>query len=96
LSISTSKPTAGVLPGRRSIFRQIEVASANGKTHSLACREEKITEETFYCWRKEYGGMKTDQAKRLKELEQENSKPKRLVAQTPALLRCGESERNLQ
>ncbi len=64
-----------------NILRQIEVASANGKTHPLACREAGITEQTFYRWRKEYGGMKTDQAKRLKELEQENSKLKRLVAE---------------
>src|ERR1017187_7587963 len=59
-----------------NILRQIEVASANGKTHPLACREAGITEQTYYRWRKEYGGMKTDQAKRLKELEQENAKLK--------------------
>ena len=52
---------------------------ANGKTHQVACQETGITEQTYYCWRKEYGGLKVDQAKRLKELEQENSKLKRLV-----------------
>ena len=44
-------------------------------------QEGGVSEQTFYRWRKEYGGMKTDQAKRLKELEQENSKLKRLVAE---------------
>lgn len=64
-----------------NILRQIEVAVANGKTHPVASREAGITEQTYYRWRKEYGGMKVDQAKRLKELEQENSKLKRLVAE---------------
>ena len=64
-----------------NILRQIEVASANGKTHPLACREAGITEQTFYRWRKEYGGLKLNQAKRLKELEKENTKLKRLVAE---------------
>ena len=64
-----------------NILRQIEVGIANGKTHPVACREAGITEQTYYRWRKEYGGLKVDQAKRLKELEQENSKLKRLVAE---------------
>jgi transposase-like protein len=64
-----------------NILRQIEVAVANGKTHPIASREAGITEQTYYRWRKEYGGLKVDQAKRLKELEQENSKLKRLVAE---------------
>jgi putative transposase len=64
-----------------NIPRQIEVAVANGKTHPIASREAGITEQTHYRWRKEYGGMKVDQAKRLKELEHENSKLKRLVAE---------------
>ena len=51
------------------------------KMTPLACKEAGITEETFYRWRKEYGGLKVDQAKRLKELEQENGKLKRLVAE---------------
>lgn len=54
---------------------------ANGKTAPLACKEAAITEQTFYRWRKEYGGLKVDQAKRLKDLEQENGKLKRLVAE---------------
>jgi len=64
-----------------NLLRQIEVGIANGKTTPTACRESGITEQTFYRWRKEYGGLKVDQAKRLKELEQENSKLKRLVAE---------------
>jgi putative transposase len=63
------------------VLRQIEVGIANGKTHPVACREAGITEQTYYRWRKEYGGLKVDQAKRLKELEQENGKLKRLVAE---------------
>ena len=63
-----------------NLLRQIEVAVGNGKTTPFACREGGITEQTYYRWRKEYGGLQVDQAKRPKELEQENSKLKRLVA----------------
>ena len=51
-----------------SLLRQIEVAVANGKTTPVACREYGITEQTYYRWRKEYGGLQVDQARRLKEL----------------------------
>jgi transposase-like protein len=64
-----------------SLLRQIEVAVAQGKTTTQACKGAAITEQTYYRWRKEYGGLKVDQAKRLKELESENSKLKRLVAE---------------
>lgn len=64
-----------------NVLRQIEVAIANGKSTPLACKEAGIIEQTYYRWRKEYGGLKVDQAKRLKELEQENGKLKRLVAE---------------
>jgi len=63
------------------MLRQIEVGIANGKTTPQACKEAEITIQTFYRWRKEYGGLKMDQAKRLKELEKENGKLKRLVAE---------------
>ena len=63
------------------LLRQIEVEMANGKTTAQACKEAEITIQTFYRWRKEFGGLKLDQAKRLKELERENSKLKRLVAE---------------
>jgi len=52
----------------------------NGKTTAQACKEAEIVEQTYFRWRKEYGGLQIDQAKRLKELEQENGKLKRLVA----------------
>jgi putative transposase len=64
-----------------NLLRQIEVAIANGKTTPQACKEAQITAQTYYRWRKEYGGLKLDQAKRLKELEKENAKLKRLVAE---------------
>jgi putative transposase len=63
-----------------NLLRQIEVGVANGKTTVQACKEASITEQTYYRWRKEYGGLQVDQAKRLKELEAENAKLKRLVA----------------
>jgi len=63
-----------------NLLRQVEVAIANGKTTSLACKEAEITEQIYYRWRKEYGGLQVDQAKRLKELESENAKLKRLVS----------------
>ena len=63
-----------------NLLRQIEVAVANGKTTAQACKEAGIVEQTYFRWRKEYGGLQIDQAKRLKELEQENAKLKRLVA----------------
>ena len=63
------------------LLRQIEVGTANGKTSAVAYKEAGIAEQTYYRWRKEYGGLKVDQAKRLKALEQENGKLKRLVAE---------------
>jgi transposase-like protein len=64
-----------------NLLRQVEVAVANGKTTPQACKEAGMVEQTYYRWRKEYGGLKVDQARRLKELEQENSKLKRLVSE---------------
>jgi len=64
-----------------NLLRKIEVEIANGKTTPQACRNAQITAQTYYRWRKEYGGLKLDQAKRLKELEKENSRLKRLVAE---------------
>ena len=61
--------------------RQVEVELANGKSTPQACKEAEITAQTYYRWRKEFGGLKLDQAKRLKELERENAKLKRLVAE---------------
>ena len=64
-----------------NLLRQVEVEIANGKTTPQACRDAQITAQTYYRWRKEFGGLKLDQAKRLKELEKENSRLKRLVAE---------------
>ena len=51
-----------------NLLRQIEVAVANGKTTPQACKEAGIVEQTYFRWRKEYGGLRVDQARRLKEL----------------------------
>ena len=64
-----------------ALLRQIEVEIANGKTTPQACRDAQITVQTYYRWRKEFGGLKLGQAKRLKQLERENAKLKRLVAE---------------
>ena len=64
-----------------TIVRQIEVAVGNGKSTPQACKHAEITVQTYYRWRKEYGGLKVEQAKRLKELEKENGRLKRLVAE---------------
>lgn len=64
-----------------TLLRQIEVGIGNGKTTPQACKEAAITVQTFYRWRKEYGGLKLDQARRMKELEKENLRLRRLVAE---------------
>ncbi len=61
-------------------LRQAEVEIAGGATISQAARKIGITDQTYYRWRTEYGGMRVDQAKRLKELESENAQLKKLVA----------------
>ena len=62
-------------------LRQAEVMLAQGRELDLVLREIGATRNTYYRWRKEYGGMKLDQAKRLKELESENARLKRAVAE---------------
>ncbi len=61
-------------------LRAAEVELAKGQPITAVCRKLEITEQTYYRWRKEYGGLRVDQAKRLKELERENSRLKRLLA----------------
>ena len=61
-------------------LRQAEVLQGQGRTVSEACRELAISEQTYYRWKKEYGTLKLDQAKRLRELENENARLKKLVA----------------
>jgi transposase-like protein len=63
-----------------SILRQVEVEQSKGKSVEEACREAQVAPHTYYNWRKKYGGMKVDEAKRLKELEKENARLKHLVA----------------
>ena len=61
-------------------LREAEVDLTRGKSVKLMSRELGITEQTYYRWRREYGGMKVSQARRLKELERENGRLKRAVA----------------
>lgn len=61
-------------------LREAEVELSHGKTVGLVCKKLGITDQTYYRWRKEYGGVRVDQAKRLKELERENARLKKLVA----------------
>ena len=62
------------------LLREAEVKLANGKTVGIVCRELEISEQTYYRWRSEYGGMQTSQARRLRELEKENRRLKQAVA----------------
>ena len=61
-------------------LREIELFINQGMDVVQACRQAGISDQSYYRWRKEYGGMKIDQAKKYKELEQENTRLKRLVA----------------
>jgi transposase-like protein len=62
-------------------LREAEVELAKGQKTAEVCRKLGVTENTYYRWRKEYGGLRVDQAKRLKALEQENARLKKLVAE---------------
>ena len=61
-------------------LREVEVMLSNGSTIGEASKKIGVTEQTYYRWRKRYGGVKIEQAKRLKELEKENARLKKLVA----------------
>jgi putative transposase len=61
-------------------LREAELELARGQTVAQMVKKLGVTEQTYYRWRKEYGGLRTDQAKRFKELEQENARLKRLLA----------------
>jgi len=61
-------------------LRQAEMEIANGATVAQVCKKIGVTDQTYYRWRNEYGGMRVDQAKRLKELEKENVQLRKLVA----------------
>jgi transposase-like protein len=62
------------------LIRQAEAKSAQGQNTGDICRQLGISDATYYNWRKQYGGMGTDEVKRLKELQKENSRLKKLVA----------------
>ena len=64
-----------------SLLRQIEVAVANGKTTAQASKEALITEQTYYRWRKEFGGLQVEQAKKMKDLQKENTQLRRAIAE---------------
>lgn len=61
-------------------LREIEVRLSRGETTPIAVRAVGITEQTYYRWRREYGGLKVDQAKRLKDLEKENQRLRKAVS----------------
>jgi transposase-like protein len=61
-------------------LREAEVLLAQGQTVGEICRRIGVSEQSYYRWRREYGGLKVDQARRLKDLEQENTRLKRAVA----------------
>jgi transposase-like protein len=62
-------------------LREAEVELAKGQKTAEVCRKIGVTEHTYFRWRKEYGGLRVDQAKRLKAVEQENARLKKLVAE---------------
>jgi putative transposase len=77
----------GIMPRKRytseqiiSKLREAEVELARGKKVPQVSRQLGVTEQTYYRWRKEYGGLRVDQAKRLRELERQNTRLKKLVA----------------
>ena len=61
-------------------LREAEVLLSQGKSVGEVCRQLEVSENTYYRWRREYGGLEIDQAKRFKELEKENQRLKKLVA----------------
>lgn len=62
-------------------LKQADVLVSQGKTVPLVCKELGVSDATYYKWRKQYGGMQVSQARRLKELEQENARLKKAVAE---------------
>ena len=61
-------------------LREVEVRLARGETAAAAARAVGVTEQTYHRWRKEYGGLQVDQAKRMKEMEKENTRLQRAVS----------------
>lgn len=75
--MARKKHTAEEVIGK---LREAEIVQAQGGTVGDACRRIGVTEQTYFRWRKEYGGLKVDQARRMKELEAENARLRRAVA----------------
>ena len=61
-------------------LREADVLLSKGQTVALVCKRIEVTDQTYYRWRREYGGLRVDQARRLKALEKENGQLKKLVA----------------
>jgi hypothetical protein len=61
-------------------LRQVEVQIAQGKNLALACKHANVSQPSYYRWRKEYSGLQVDQARRMKDLERENARLRRLMA----------------
>jgi putative transposase len=61
-------------------LREVEIVLAQGASTAKACRRIAVSEQTYYRWRKEYGGLKTDQARRMKDLEKENQRLRRAIS----------------
>jgi transposase-like protein len=76
--MARKKHTAEQIIGK---LREIEVGLAAGRSVAEMCRALAVSEQTYYRWRAEYGGLKLDQAKRLKELERENVRLRKAVAE---------------
>ncbi len=69
-------------------LREADRMLGEGSTVVVACKHLEVTKQTYYRWRNQYGGMKADDAKRLKELERENSRLKKLWLIKPLILTC--------
>lgn len=61
-------------------LREVEIVLAQGASTAEACRRIGVSEQTYYRWRKEYGGLKTDQSRRMKDLEKENQRLRRAIS----------------
>jgi putative transposase len=71
------RPTPEQIIGK---LREVEIALAQGVSTAEACRRIAVSVQTYYRWRKEYGGLKTDQARRMKDLEKENQRLRRAIS----------------
>jgi putative transposase len=71
------RPTPEQIIGK---LREVEIALAQGVSTAEACRRIAVSVQTYYRWRKEYGGLKTDQARRMKDLEKENLRLRRAIS----------------